>query len=75
MYVSFGFMSNGVVYDYWDNMGGQETKFETSYTLLCGYRLASVKIVELKGGVGYFWAADLNGLTYELKLGIRLWQK
>jgi hypothetical protein len=74
MYLALGYTGNGAYYDYWSSSGQSYTKFEDTFTAMIGYRLAGTGIFSLKGGVGYSWATDVKGFSYELKLGIKIFQ-
>jgi hypothetical protein len=71
-YLSFGYMIDGVNYNYLNSYNNLETKFEDTFTVIIGYRFANNSMFSLKSGIGYFWADDIRDWTFEVKLGIRL---
>jgi hypothetical protein len=70
-YLTSNYTVNGVFYQFG---GGYMANYDNPLTVLGGYRISG-KYLSLKVGVGHYWVRYISGMAYEIKLGIKIFNK
>jgi hypothetical protein len=72
-YISYGFSTNGAVYENGMTIYGSLNNYWVSLnTVFVGYRVIIARLIDLRVGTGYRWSEYTRGFAYEGVIGLKL---